>query len=519
MSFNLATMLRESRMAGPERPCLLADGATLSYREVDERSTDVARGLRALGLGHGDVLALALPNLPEFVIAYFGALKAGVIVMPLSPLLTRAELAYLLADSGARHLIGYEPFVGELLAASRRVPGVTVYTVPAVGTKSTSCATPAKQAKPFASLFQAPRAGAGAEEMRGDIEPTRACDNAVLLYTSGMTGRPKAVELTHFQLYMNCTICGELFGVRSDDVVLGVLPLFHVFGLSSVLNACVRYGTAVSLAREFTPRAVLELLAADRVSVILGVPAMYAALLAADRSGLDLSRLRGAISGGASLPAETLRAFEAAFGVALLEGYGLSETSCTATFNPSAQDRRVLSVGRPIWGVEARVVDPEDRPLPAGPDHVGEIVLRGHNVIERYRGRPPDTEDVFRNGWFHTGDLGYLDADGYLFIVDRAHDLVVRGGYQVYSREVEEVLYAHPAVAEAAVIGRPDERLGEEIVAVVSLRAGSEATPSEIIEFCRQRMAAYKYPREVRVLDALPKNATGVIVKKLLREA
>lgn len=529
MSFNLATMLRESRLAAPDRPCLLAGGRPISYRELDERSSDLARGLRAAGLGPGDVLALSLPNVPEFVIAYFGALKAGVTVMPLNPLLKSAELVYPLTDSGARHLVAFEPFAAEAVAAASAVPGVTVYTVRSPGAPGGADAPVGP--RPFAALSLARPADAGDagagdaddaldaldEDIRGDIEPTAAGDIAVLLYTSGTTGRPKGAELTHFQLYMNCTVAGELFGARADDVAFGGLPLFHVFGLSSVLNVAVRFGGAVSLAPRFEAAAALAQIAADGVSVMVGVPTMYLALLGADRTGLDLGRLRIGSSGGASLPGETLRAFEAAFGIVILEGYGLSETASTATFNHSAQHRRVLSVGTPIWGVELRVVDAEDRPLPAGAEHVGEVVLRGHNVIERYHGRPADTEDAFRNGWFHTGDLGYLDADGYLFIVDRAKDLVIRGGYNVYPREIEEVLYTHPAIAEAAVIGRPDDRLGEEVVAVVSLRPGAAATPEDIIAYCRERLAAYKYPREVRLRDELPKNAIGKIRKTALR--
>ena len=250
-----------------------------------------------------------------------------------------------------------------------------------------------------------------------------------------------------------------------------------------------------------------------------GVPTMYVALLHADTAGRDLSALRVGVSGGASIPGEVVRGFEDKFsGVVILEGYGLSETVALATFNQSVEQRRMLSIGRPMWGVDIRVVDEEDRELPAGRDHVGEIVIRGHNVMKGYYKNPAATAEAMRGGWFRTGDLAYRDSDGFLFIVDRKKDLVIRGGFNVYPREVEEVLYQHAAVAEAAVVGRPDERLGEEVVAYVTVRSGAAAEPKELIEFCRERLAAYKYPRAVHILDDLPRNATGKVLKTQLRD-
>ncbi|MFJ8739523.1 long-chain fatty acid--CoA ligase [Embleya sp. NPDC127516] len=510
MSFNLAVMLRESRLATPDTACLIHQGTPITYRELDDLSSRFARGLRAKGLGRGDVLAISLPNVPEFVVAYFGALKAGVTLMPLNPLLKATEIAYHLTDSGARTLIAFDVFAAEALGAAAAVPGTAVYTVNLVE------GTAVPQDTLAFALLLPDGPPDRAESLHGDIEPTSSDDTAVLLYTSGTTGRPKGAELSHFQLYQNCTVSGDLFGLFPGDVSIGALPLFHVYGLSGVLNVCVRYGGTLSLVLRFEAQSVLDQMARDGVSVIVGVPTMYVALLAADRTGLDLSRLRVGSSGGASMPGEVIREFEEAFGVVILEGYGLSESASTATFN-RADDRRVLSVGKPIWGVELRVADPDDLPLPPGAEHVGEILLRGHNIITRYRDDPEATAEAFRNGWFHTGDLGYLDKDGFLFVVDRKKDLVIRGGYNVYPREVEEVLYTHPAIAEAAVVGRPDERLGEEVVAVVALRPGEAADPDEIVAFCKERMAAYKYPRVVRILDELPKGPSGKIMKKELR--
>jgi long-chain acyl-CoA synthetase len=340
----------------------------------------------------------------------------------------------------------------------------------------------------------------------------------VLLYTSGTTGKPKGAELTHFQLYMNCTVAGELFGFQDDDIGVAVLPLFHVFGLSSVLNTSVRYGGTIVLIPRFELEPVVDAIEKHRCTIFSGVPTMYFGLLKMDTSGRDLSSLRVGVSGGAAIPGEVIKAFEEKFpGVVVLEGYGLSESASTTTFNVNAEQRKVLSIGKPIWGVEVRVVDDEGAELPPGEEHVGEIVIRGHNIMKGYYNKPEETAEAFRGGWFHTGDLAYRDKDGYLFIVDRKKDLIIRGGYNVYPREIEEVLYGNPAIAEAAVIGKPDEKLGEEVVAVVTLKDGADATPEDVIAYCKERMAAYKYPREVRIVDALPMGPTGKILKKELR--
>ncbi|MFF2166637.1 long-chain fatty acid--CoA ligase [Streptomyces sp. NPDC058175] len=504
MSFNLATALRESRIANPDQPlCHFAD-MTFSYAQVDEISGKVANSLLSLGLQRGDKVAVQLPNVPQFLFTYFGILKAGLTMVPLNPLLRAPEIAYQLDDSDAKLLVTFESFADEALEGARQVEGVATYvvTTPTGGELS-------EGALPYDELYVA--------EDTGDIVPTNADDTAVLLYTSGTTGRPKGAELTHFQLYMNCTVAGELFGAGDEDVAVAVLPLFHVFGLSSVLNVNVRFGGTLVLVPRFEAESVLDAIERHRCTIFTGVPTMYVALLSADISGRDLASLRVGVSGGAAIPGEVIRAFEEKVpGAVILEGYGLSETASTTTFNVSAEARKVLSIGKPVWGVEARVVDENDEPLPPGPEHIGEVVVRGHNVMKGYYKRPDATAEAVRNGWFHTGDLGYADEDGYLFIVDRKKDLIIRGGYNVYPREVEEVLFTHPAVSEAAVVGKPDERLGEEVLAYVALKPGAVATPDEIRAYCKERVAAYKYPREVRVVDKLPKGPTGKILKRSL---
>jgi long-chain acyl-CoA synthetase len=502
MSFNLAVILRESRNAHPKKPlCHIAE-QTFSYAQVDEISGRVATSLRNLGVGRGDKVAVQLPNLPHFLFAYFAILKAGAVMVPLNPLLRAPEVSYHLHDSESRLLITFETFAEEAVKGAADLP---TYVVNLPGNDQRPEGT-----KHFDELYFA--------DDTGDIEPTNADDTAVIIYTSGTTGKPKGAELTHFQLFMNCTVAGELFEIRDDDVGMAVLPMFHVFGLSSVLNVTVRYGGSLVLVPRFDAKTVVDELAHHRCTIFSGVPTMYFALLQADTEGHDLSALRVGVSGGAAIPGEVIRAFEEKFpGVVILEGYGLSETASTTTFNINAEQRKVLSIGKPIWGVEVRVVDEDDNELPPGTDNVGEIVIRGHNVMKGYYKKPEATAEAFRDGWFHTGDLAYRDEDGYFFIVDRKKDLVIRGGYNVYPREIEEVLFDHPGVAAAAVIGKPDEKLGQEVLAFVVAKEGVKLTSDELIAHCKERLAAYKYPREVRVIDELPMGPTGKVLKKELR--
>jgi long-chain acyl-CoA synthetase len=508
MSLNLATMLRESARTHPDKPVALFDGGRLSYAELDVLSDRFATGLRASGVGRGDAVGLVLPNIPQFLVAYFGLLKAGCVGVPLNVLLKASEIAFCLGDSRASALITWAGVAREALKGAADAGVSAVYVVN----------TPGVPEAPAAHRFEELLA---VEPATRPLEQTDPGDTAVIVYTSGTTGRPKGAELTHFQLYMNADTPGRLFGVRDDDVVLVALPLFHVFGLSSQLNVCVRFGATMSLVPRFDPATVLAVIQRDRVTVFEGVPTMFIALL--NHPGLadfDVSSLRIGVSGGAAIPAEILDAFEATFGIVILEGYGLTETASTTTFNVSAAERKIYSVGKPIWGVEMQVWDDDGRPLPPGRDNIGEFVIRGVNTMRGYFGRPEATAEAFAGGWFHSGDLGYCDEDGFYFIVDRKKDLIIRGGYNVYPREVEEVLYAHAAVAEAAVVGVPDARLGEEVKAFVQTKPGATVSEQEIIEYVKLRVAAYKYPRIVEFRSSLPKGATGKILKReLYREA
>ena len=499
MSFNLAVILRETAQRSPDKLVTIQGDSRMSYGELDELSGRLAAGLAASGIGPGDVVGLQLPNIPQFLVAYFGILKAGGVVVPLNVMLKAGEVAFHLRDSSAKMLITWTGALGE---AARGAAEAGVTQVYAVGGGAGATA--------FEQLLSAPPSG----QALAQRDPA---DTAVIMYTSGTTGRPKGAELTHLQLYMNADIPGRLFDVQPDDIVITVLPLFHVFGLSSIVNVCVRFGCTMSLIPRFDVATVLAAVERDRATIFEGVPAMFVALLACPAlDSYDMSSLRIAISGGASIPAPVLDAFEKRFGVLILEGYGLTETASTTTFNVSATDRRAYSVGKPIWGTQTEVWDTDGKPLPPGAGNVGEVVTSGLHVMKGYLNKPEDTASVFTGNWFHTGDLGYFDEDGYLYIVGRSKELIIRGGYNVYPAEIEGVLHEHPAVAEAAVVGIPDDRLGEEVMAFLTLRPGAVLTAREAITFCRERVAAYKYPRIVEIRDGLPKNALGKILKNLL---
>ncbi len=502
MDFNLAVILRESADASPGKPVAVYSGGQLTYAELDSLSDRLATGLAESGLRPGDTVAIQLPNIPQFLVAYFGILKAGGVVVPMNVLLKAPEIEFQLSDSRARAIITW---AGVLEQAAKAAAEAGVSDVYVVGQGANAPA-----AVPFERLLAA---SAGGRRLEGRY----LTDTAVIVYTSGTTGRPKGAELTHMQLYMNADIPGRLFDIKPDDIVLTVLPLFHVFGLSSILNICVRFGCTLSLVPRFDPAAVLEAIQRDRATIFEGVPTMFIALLAhPELDSYDVSSMRVAISGGASIPSPVLDAFEEHFGVLILEGYGLTETASTTTFNRSATERRAYSVGKPIWGTQTEVWGDDGRELPRGKDNVGEVVTRGLHVMKGYLNNPDATAEAFAGGWFHTGDLGYVDEDGFLFIVGRTKELIIRGGYNVYPTEIEDVLHAHPAIAEAAVVGIPNARLGEEVKAFVTLRPGESVTGPEVIAFCKERLAAYKYPRFVEFRDELPKNATGKVLKDQL---
>ncbi len=445
--------------------------------------------LGRLGVERGDRVALQLPNIPAFVAFYFATLRLGAVVVPMNPLLTEAETLYGLSDSGARVLLAHGA-TGGAIESSAAVKVIPVDDPWAADLTADFVADP-------------------------DVAGVDPQDTAVILYTSGTTGRPKGAELTHRNLSLNVREVVKALSLAEDDVFLGVLPLYHSFGQTCTLNATVVLGARLALLTRFEERAAVDLIDREGVTVLMAVPTMFAAITSVAEDPGRFRTLRLCLSGGAPLPREQMEAFRRATGAEVLESYGLSETSPGTTVNRLEGGNRVGSVGRPIAGVEIRIFDDAGEEVPTG--ETGQIAIRGHNVMKGYWRREQATEEaITADGWFLTGDLGRLDDDGFLYVVGRLKDVIIRGGLNVYPREVEELLHEHPAVREVAVVGFPDERLGEEIGAAVVLEPAAEIEPDELRGWARERLAPYKSPRRIWTLDELPKGPTGKILKRAI---
>jgi long-chain acyl-CoA synthetase len=507
MGLNLASLLTESAERSPELPAIRLGEAELSYGELDERSARLATLLNEKGIGPGDRVGVMLPNVPEFPISYYGVLRAGAIVVPMNVLLKRREIAFYLEDSGSKLLLAWHGFGAEAREGAADAGTELVEVEPANFAELLAAHEPAASGAPYAPTASKRRTGA-------NLADTAEGDTAVILYTSGTTGKPKGAELTHLNLFRNADVSSRTTcEIAGGDVVLGALPLFHSFGQTVGMNASLKVGACLTLVPKFDPGEALATMQRDKVTHFYGVPTMFGALLHhPERESYDTSSLRTCITGGASMPVEVLRGFEDAFGAVVLEGYGLSETSPVACSNHPDKERKAGSIGTPIEGVEMQLVDENDEPVAQG--EVGEVVIRGHNIMKGYWQRPDATGEAMRGGWFHSGDMGRTDEDGYFYIVDRKKDLIIRGGYNVYPREVEEVLFEHPRIREAAVVGVPHDEWGEEIGAAVVLHEGEELAPEEVSAYVKERIAAYKYPRLVWFLEDLPKGPTGKILKR-----
>ena len=521
---NLASLLEGSAQTYPEREALVLGDTRLTYAQVDAGANQVANLLVSRGIQPGDKVALSCPNLPYFAIVYYGILKAGGPVVPLNVLLKGREVAYHLDDSQAK---AYFCFQGtpELAIGAEGHAGFE---------QADGCehffmvtADPAAES-PVAGTETLGQALAG-QAPTFDTVDVDDDDTAVILYTSGTTGQPKGAELMHRNMISNAMSSKDLFGADASnpDTLLCVLPLFHSFGQTVIMNAGFAFGGTVVLLPRFEAGPALALMDREDVTFFAGVPTMYWGLLGAlDDSGVDVKKLAGtmrvAAAGGSALPIEVHKEFERRFGVTILEGYGLSETSPVASFSVWGEPARVGSIGRPIPGVEMKLINPEpgvreDIEPGADPENaIGEIAIKGPNIMKGYYGRPDATAEAIVDGWFRSGDLGRKDADGWFYIVDRSKDMIIRGGFNVYPREIEEVLLTHPDVSLAAVIGIPHESHGEEIKAVVILKDGASVTEDELIAWGKEQMAGYKYPR-VEFVDTLPMTATGKILKRELR--
>lgn len=515
--YNLSIVLEDSAHTRPDHTALVLGPLSLTYAQVDAAANQVANLLVSLGVEPGDRVALSCPNLPQFPIVYFGILKAGAVVVPLNVLNKAREVTYFLDDAAAKVFFCFEG-TEELPIGTYGHDGAQAAASPphlVLMTADPSAPSPFDGVPTLAeSVAQQPTTFSTVQ--------ARETDTAVVLYTSGTTGRPKGAELSHSNQLMNALTCNRLFGSQpGEDTHLVTLPLFHTFGATVNLNAGFSMGATLVLMPRFDARQALELMTAHQVTVFAGVPTMWWGLLHAldevPGATAITKTLRLGISGGAPLPVEILTEVRERLGISIMEGYGLSETSPVACFS-LAERPRPGSIGLPVWGVEVMLIDPAD------PDWaevtevgaVGELVVRGHNIMTGYLGRPEETAMVMRDGWFRTGDLAKRDEEGFYFIVDRSKDMIVRGGYNVYPREIEEVLISHPEVSLAAVVGVPSEEHGEDIKAFVILEQGASVTVEELRAWGKEQMASYKYPRELVILEELPMTATGKILKREL---
>jgi long-chain acyl-CoA synthetase len=512
MSLNLAVTLVESARRVPRHPAILFEGRTITYDELDADAGRFANVLAGLGVRRGQKVLLMIHNVPEFAVCYYGTLKAGAVVVPSNVMYKARELEYLLNDSESVVCVTCAEYLPEVREAFRHA--ATCRDLIVVGHPGAAGGDAGRKVHDYAALMRSASPDA-------DLVMTDADDTAVIVYTSGTTGKPKGAELTHFGQFFQCRVLGHLIPdmIRPDDVALVALPLFHAFGQTVIMGIAVGSGTTISLMQRYEPGAALAQMERDKVTLFAGVPTMYVQMLHhPDRRRHDLSRLRRCMSGGAPIALETMQAWKREFGFDIAEGYGLTESNPIATTSVGDVKPKYGACGKIVWGCDVKIVDDQGRTLPPGKD--GEVLLRGLNIMKGYYRNPEATAAALKDGWLATGDIGRLDEEGYLYIVGRKKEMIIRGGFNVYPREIEELLYEHPAVQEAAVIGVPHPEMGEEVKAVVYLKAGARATPEEIRAYCREHVAAFKYPRLVEIRpEPLPKGPTGKILKRALTEA
>lgn len=513
---NLSIVLEDSARKYPSKAAFTFMDTTLSYAQINGAANQVANGLVQKGIKPGDKVALSCLNVPYFPIIYYGILKAGAVVVPLSVLLKKEEIHYHLENSEAK---AYFCFIG--------TPDLPMGTMGYAGFGEVDACEHFFMIMPKPEM---PSSIEGTETLgtlmagqspQFDSVPTAETDTAVIIYTSGTTGRPKGAELSHSNLVQNTILSSDLVTAQTEDTMLTVLPLFHIFAMVVQMNVGVYKGLSNILLPRFDAEAVLALFRKHKVTIFVGVPTMYWGLNSyLDEKGENVDDikdyLRICASGGASLPVAVLEKFESRFDVAILEGFGMSEGSPVVTFNQLDVGRKPGSVGTPVWGVQVKLVGEDGNEVPVG--EKGELLYKGHNVMKGYYNNPEATAQTIQDGWLHSGDVAIKDEDGFYFIVDRTKDMIIRGGLNVYPREVEDVIMKHPAVSMVAVIGVPNEQMGEEIKAFVVLNAGQTVTEAELGSWTKENIAAYKYPRIIELVDALPMSATGKILKKELRK-
>jgi len=495
---NLPDLLSQRVKQWPNKDFLFseADGRKFTYSEFQSAVDRVARMLAAEGIGKGDAVSLLMPNSAEYIIAYFACWKLGALAGPINSLLKAEEIAYVVSDSESKALLVHSDFA------------VTIDSI-------------RNQLSTLRSVIQFDDEAAATSEFIDAPEISSleiTCDSeAIIIYTSGTTGKPKGCLLTHGNLIANARQISHWLGFTEADRLLTIMPLFHMNAVSVTTMSALYAGGSTVVSPKFSASRFWQIISEYEVTSFGSVATMLSMLLSTYPNGvpegLKTDQLRFAMCGSAPVPAETLRSFEETFDCLVIEGYGLSESTCRSTFNPPDERRRPGSCGMPI-GNEMSVVDEEDREVAAG--ELGEIVLRGENILKGYYRNEEATATAFRNGWFHTGDIGYRDPDGFFYIVDRKSDMIIRGGENIYPREIDEVLYQHPAVSSAATIGVPDQLYGEEVAAFIILKNGETATEAEIIDYCRKRLADFKCPKTIRFVSEIPKGPTGKLLKREL---
>ncbi|MCL6610743.1 MAG: long-chain fatty acid--CoA ligase [Peptococcaceae bacterium] len=502
---NLPLKLAEQSRLNPEKEAIVYHDQRITYRQLNTMIDKLANGLMQLGILPGDRVLLVMENCPEFIISYYAIIKIRGIVVPANPNYTMNELGIIMLDALPAAVITSRQLVPLFLKLSGEIKisrGII-----ATGYKGEE-----KGVQSYEKVIDS-----GEDTFQPDKIPSRH-DVIELMYTSGTSGTPKGAMLTHHNLYRNALTFAQCCNITSSDRSLLIAPAHHAAAQTCVMNVSLLVGASLVVHDGWRgPRPLLEAIQKEKITFYFGPPTMYALLVKfPDTDRYDLSSWRLAFTGAAPTPPDVFRAFEEKFGLKLIEGYGLTETSPVVTVMPLDGPYKAGSIGLPIPGVEVKIVDYEDREVPAG--QIGEIVVRGHNVMKGYYNRPEETNWVMRNGWFHTGDLGYMDSDGYFYIVDRKKDLIIRGGLNIHPREIEEVLYSHPVIFDAAVIGVPDPIMGEEVMAFVLLREGSRVTPEEIQEFCAEKLARYKIPKHIRFVENLPKTTSGKLLRGELRK-
>lgn len=513
--FNISTILEDNVQNHPDKDAIIFNDTRLTYHQINQAANQVANALDNMGIKAGDKVALSCLNLPYFPFLYFGILKTGAVVVPLSVLLKADEVGYALNDAEAKAYFCFEgtaqlPMGKEGHIGFKQAENCENFILV---TAKPDALAPSSEVKTLGTLLES-------QSPNYETFPTNGEDTAVIVYTSGTTGQPKGAELSHNNLFYNANLTKDLIGYTENDNQLITLPLFHIFAMTVQLNAGMYAGVTSILLARFDAETVLDLMLKYQVTVFCGVPTMYWALLNHNNENIDdnsiAKNLRICVSGGAALPVQVLKDFEKRFNVPIIEGYGMSEGSPVVTFNKRNKPRKPGSIGTAVWGVDVIVADENDNPLPPG--EKGQLLYRGHNVMKGYYKRPDATAEALKNNWMHSGDIAIMDEEGYYYIVDRTKDMIIRGGLNVYPREIEEVLIKHEAVSLVAVIGVPDDEHGEEIKAFIVCKEGFEVTDEELILWTKEKIAAYKYPRTIEFTNALPMSATGKILKKELRK-